>query len=320
MASIPRGWTAVEELVERRFGRHFDGFGKYICARDLGFAHKNVEAEIQSYRTDLSTLSTLELHDHLSLARDADDAALKLENQERDRIEFFNDQRADADFAHWGRVPSWTVDEATALSFGKDPKVVNLETLDRLLNKPFAPRSEFAAQYVCRNELILRSQVTGQLNEAVQPNDFKNWAREIDLEIPLGLIENIRVPPVRNHGQENSPPETKPEGTPTEREQALLKRNADLVARNKKLVFGPKGLGRREWLSVAKILQGVLAVHYKYTFVSAMERTSIATDIYRDLADTRFHTDVDTIRAWVRESGRIVIEKTIGKIRKPNSD
>ncbi|VTZ52200.1 hypothetical protein MPC4_70088 [Methylocella tundrae] len=45
---------------------------------------------------------------------------------------FFHHPNADADFDHWSKAAHWTLDEAVALSFGKERKVVNSTALQTL--------------------------------------------------------------------------------------------------------------------------------------------------------------------------------------------
>ena len=57
---------------------------------------------------------------------------------ERDETEFFNLPTAAADFSLWNRKKHWHPEEAAALSLGKNPKIVNPQTLGRL-QRPDSP-------------------------------------------------------------------------------------------------------------------------------------------------------------------------------------
>jgi hypothetical protein len=60
-----------------------------------------------------------------------EEAALAGEEEVRIRREleenqrFFNQSRADVDVSHWSRMSYWTLDEAVALSLGKDQGLSN---------------------------------------------------------------------------------------------------------------------------------------------------------------------------------------------------
>src|SRR5215212_4406701 len=76
-----------------------------------------------------------------------------------------------ADLEHWSRTAYWTLEEATALSFGKDPQVVNWSFLEKYRGHPIA------RDYAKRRELFLRAQVMGILQERNQPAAVVAWAK-----------------------------------------------------------------------------------------------------------------------------------------------
>ncbi len=62
---------------------------------------------------------------------------------------FFNQPQSLADFRHWAKEAYWTIEEATALAFGKEPWVVNLKSVS-----PHAGFSPFPANYVRLKDLV----------------------------------------------------------------------------------------------------------------------------------------------------------------------
>ena len=78
----------------------------------------------------------------------------------------------DKDYAVWAKYPSWTVEEAIALSFGKNPKLVNWFTI-----QPLIEESEFAKEYAVLRNLVLRAVDIGVLTEKVRPTDFVSWLK-----------------------------------------------------------------------------------------------------------------------------------------------
>jgi hypothetical protein len=61
------------------------------------------------------------------LAKQSDETRDK--EQEKERQRFFNQPTAFADFDHWSRAAHWTLEEAAALSFGRNPEVVNSKVI-----------------------------------------------------------------------------------------------------------------------------------------------------------------------------------------------
>jgi hypothetical protein len=45
---------------------------------------------------------------------------------------------AKTDFAYWAKMPYWTVGEAVALAFGKDPEKTQWKRIEHVSDVPFA--------------------------------------------------------------------------------------------------------------------------------------------------------------------------------------
>lgn len=102
---------------------------------------------------------------------------------------FFNQPWARRpDYAHYGRMPYWTLDEAVALSFGRDPARVTLKSV-----KPYAPTSSFAAEYVKRAEEVKRAAQAGLIRDPVSPVDFLERALATGWTIPSELTAAART-------------------------------------------------------------------------------------------------------------------------------
>ena len=73
--------------------------------------------------------------------------------EEKDKSEFFNLQEAQADFLRWNSKEHWHPEEAVALSLGKNPKIVNPETLSQLRR----PMSPFVSEFRARMDALRRA-------------------------------------------------------------------------------------------------------------------------------------------------------------------
>jgi hypothetical protein len=91
-------------------------------------------------------------------------------------VEDFCDDDTDpyADIGYWSKLSYWTVDEATALSFGFEPRVVTADLL---------PHGDhpFTLEYRNRRELAIRDQDLGQLQARIPPIDYVKWAKRADV-------------------------------------------------------------------------------------------------------------------------------------------
>lgn len=84
-----------------------------------------------------------------------------------DAEEFFGEDPT-ADIQHWSKAAYWTAEEAAALSYGYDPRLVNMNSLKGRAHP-------FVRSYNARRDLVLRAQRTQQLQENIQPEEFIRW-------------------------------------------------------------------------------------------------------------------------------------------------
>ncbi len=99
-------------------------------------------------------------------------------------MRFFNQSEATADFDHWAKATYWSLEEAVALLFGKEPKIVSWEKL-----KSYQEKSPFVNDYRKFRDLARRASASGLLQDPGSPGIFLSWARRIDHEPPAALVE-----------------------------------------------------------------------------------------------------------------------------------
>ena len=144
---------------------------------------------IHEYNNELEGMLTQDLftfyrQESAAAGIDIDDADMPPMDE---KIGWFYDQPdAQADFEHWSRAEYWTPDEAVAVSFGKNPNVVNANTLKSYLGK-----ASFADEYYLRRDLVDRAVATGHLPEEIPPADFIDWSQRKRLNNPEDLIEHL---------------------------------------------------------------------------------------------------------------------------------
>lgn len=105
-----------------------------------------------------------------------------------DEKNFFNrpDQKADLQF--WARFDFWTIDEAVALTFGRNPEVVNWNVVS-----PYSIGWPFPKEYERRPKLVKRGFESGDLTDLIKPADFLKWARTKQLGFPDELEALVTV-------------------------------------------------------------------------------------------------------------------------------
>jgi hypothetical protein len=112
------------------------------------------------------------------------DAVDWLEEAEQLDSRRFHCKRFEVKFADWKRA-YWTVEQAAALTFGKDP---NLVTSAYALQEGVGP-SLFAYYYKGIRDRILNAQADGRLGEPIRPRVYIEWAREAGISFSDELEE-----------------------------------------------------------------------------------------------------------------------------------
>jgi hypothetical protein len=88
------------------------------------------------------------------------------------------------DFAYWAKMPHWTLDEALALVFGKDPDVGTWKRVD-VRDFPFV------REYRRVKKLALRAKDLWQPGNRVLPSSFLAWAKRNGIEVPPELAREV---------------------------------------------------------------------------------------------------------------------------------
>lgn len=156
---------------------------------------ENYAAQAAEYRKALITISERELY---VIAEEVErEITEELGQTESRRIiatreteeasQFYNQPEADADFEAWARTPFWSITEAVALSFGKDPEVVNWRTVQAI-----ETASEFAKQFKARHRIFYRAALAKVLGEAMSPRMFLGWTEWTRFNIPQALVAAIQ--------------------------------------------------------------------------------------------------------------------------------
>ncbi len=175
----PKQERAIEYLLTRKFPYHrairatLARTPSLATARTpAGFERQKSLSAAAAYKVELRAMSP----EGLAVAVDRDRA------EDEDRERFFNQPHSLADLQYWAKAAYWNLEEATALSFGKEPGVVNSKSIE-----PLVGIYSFAADYARVRDLVERAKVMGQIDDPVIPRDFIAWAKRSGINYPPDL-------------------------------------------------------------------------------------------------------------------------------------
>ena len=145
-------------------------------------SHQKILKDISDYKVTLLKKSSDEIRDLYDSEKNKEVEAVKLKFELEEQSRFFHQDSAKADFNYWCKMAHWSLDEAIALSFGKNPEIVNWVRIE-----PLTDISQFAKEYEKRRKLALRAIPWKKLYDPVLPSIFLGWAKELKLDIPEHL-------------------------------------------------------------------------------------------------------------------------------------
>lgn len=146
-----------------------------------------VQAELYDNRSRIyvAVLKSLSAETIKALADDERDLERSSGEEIADILDsnrFFNRPDSDARFEYWCNQSSWTLDEATALSTGKDPRSVNWARVG-----PMIKDSPFSQKFAGIRNHFISAAYKGQLKDPTPPGAFVRWALSNGVVIPIEL-------------------------------------------------------------------------------------------------------------------------------------
>jgi len=282
---------------------------KNRTAEKLYAAAQKYRAELKAMPQDrLDALYQEELKKYNEELRAAADA--------KERALFFNQPHANADFDHWSRAAHWTLEEAVALSFSKEPSIVNAKSITA-----YSRTSLFAGQFSKRLDLARRAVPWEKLFDPVLPGIFIGWAKENQIPFPseleallsargnmlvswkskyealLARYDDLKAIFLETQNRLTM----QIDDTRLQLEEAQ-KRLEDMEKSNTAKIKPDIGLREKETL--LKLVIGFAVSAYAYDPKSA--RNAKLSEMSSDLARAGVALDEDTIRKWLKAGAEIL--------------
>ena len=311
------------------------------------FGSDQVINDVAAFKLELEKKSLEEI---TTLVEDSKNEQVKKHRLALEKLEseaFFNQSYTNADFEYWSRISYWTLEEAVALSLGKEPKFVTWEILEKYLDY-----STFKMNFSKKREEVNRAKVMGQLAVNTVPANFVAWAERMRFDLPLELVTKVKELGVQvadwksisetqqetisimqkrvSLADENIAHERKKQSeyiarnvvdleTPVKNYSSVIStRDQDIVVLNNKIseleaVLSNKSsklkneLSARERESFLKLILGLAMKGYRYDPKST--RSKEIKDIADDLREIDLSLDEDTIRKYLNEAKALFSDK-----------
>ena len=117
--------------------------------------------------------------------RTKEQVELGIEATEKDQWARHNDEDAKTISEIWRLRSRWTVEQAVALSLGREPSIVDSRMLREPLNRW---RSPFARAYTNLLEDASLAVKASELEDPIDPSKFISWVHERDIDFPAAAI------------------------------------------------------------------------------------------------------------------------------------
>ena len=202
-----------------------------------------------------------------------------------DLYHFFSEPEADADFIYWGKMDYWQPDEAIALFSGKDPRVVNWNSIEYLLD-----RSPFVQEYDGLRDLVERALKSEFLDPKTTPIGWVDWAEEKQITCPTELKEQVEI---------FNGPRVAWQAASAVKDEAIEKITAERDDLIQQLNDSKEDLSVREQSTLLKMVLGMAIKKYDY---APGERSGTARQISEDLADKNLRVSDDSVRKWLQSA------------------
>ena len=141
-----------------------------------------LEEQVEQYRQELMGKSEADLEALFAGAQTQKQGERRMKAEAEEQTYFYNRPDAMADFGFWSIMVSWKLEEGIALVFGRCPKKVTWEKLQRYL------ATSFATRFGNLRDLVARASAAGMLVDPVPPGAFLAFAKRSGFSPPAELV------------------------------------------------------------------------------------------------------------------------------------
>lgn len=256
--------------------------------------------ELRRLKFSLSGLSDDELlaRYRLEKGRELEQRAADAELEDDLR---FNRFELSVDFPVWTKKAYWTLDEAVAITLGKDPLFFRWELVE-----PRVWESPFARKFAQLRDLLLRAMHVGQLQEKFTPREYVAWAHDAEVALPTELETLATRKDWRQQCESLEDELARREFELIETKNELARLSQRISELEAKLAdnHSAAGLRTRERNSLLKIIYGVAVSRFRYN--PDKGRSGVPKRIADACVEAGVPIDEETVLKWLREATRVV--------------
>ena len=195
----------------------------------------------------------------------------------------------------WGRK-LWSAEEATALTFGKDPEKISSEELER-------NGGPFANYYTRLLEIIIEAQEAKILPQLMQPRMYLEWARRTGINFPKRLDDEVSRTEVEFAELERQREDLRSKNKALDIQIQQLRYQLE-VQQAASTKSDDKELGERERDTLLKLVIGLAIKAYRYDPKGG--RSSVPKDIATDLEKLGLSVSDDTVRNKLSQASELL--------------
>lgn len=294
--------TAIKYFLLQKFG------GILVIAESLSNIElfKNSDnkklIEVNQYKAELTALPKDELIAMYKSALENDALITDVTARREEKNRFYNLQSAFTDFEYLSKAAYWSLDEAIALSFSRDPEIVSWEKIAE-----FKQKSDFVKEYARLRDLALRALHTQKLSDPVIPFVYINWAISFDINLPDKLLFLLKIRSDwdgMDYAESWHEAYIKLKHKYDELRPAHEKLHVEF---DKQISIASKPESKRKIDNLLQAIAGIAIYGYKKD--DDAERTFAAQDIANDISKTGKSIDSKTIRGWIDEGIKLLPKK-----------
>jgi hypothetical protein len=144
---------------------------------------------LHQFESELNSLPRSTLDEHYIRAVEECNREQTEAEERADRLEFFNQPDAAADFRFWCALESWSLDETAALLLGKDPRKVSSFGGNHLIRHG----SPFRRAFEDLKSKLVRAHADQKLLDRNRPSDIVGWAERVGVFVPEQLSAYLEI-------------------------------------------------------------------------------------------------------------------------------